>query len=107
MLRRLDEGDTMSDAMMGVFDSTSWVRLALWGIGRCRERLACLDRLREQHKGRGDAVAELVRPAIYLTFALILYAFFAAQGGQNSRRPGVVTSCRRLPFTSTTSACSS
>lgn len=80
MLRRLDEGDTMSDAMMGVFRFD--VVGAISAVGEldvAENGLRVLDRLREQHKGRGDAVAELVRPGIYLTFALVLYVFFAWQ----------------------------
>ena len=80
MLRRLDEGDTMSDSMIGVFRFD--VVGAISAVGEldvAENGLRVLDRLREQHKGRGDAVAELVRPGIYLTFALVLYAFFAWQ----------------------------
>ena len=80
MLRRLDEGDTMSEAMMQTFRFD--VVGAVSTVGEtdvATNGLRVLDRLREQHKGRCDAVAELIRPGIYLTFALILYAFFAWQ----------------------------
>ena len=80
MLRRLDEGGTMAEAMTGVFrfdvvgaiGTVAEVDVATNGV-------RVLERLQEQHKGRGEAVAELIRPAVYLVFALALYAFFAWQ----------------------------
>ena len=80
MLRRLDEGGTMSEAMVGIFRFDVVGAISTVGeVDVATNGLRVLDRLREQHKGRGDAVAELVRPGIYLTFALALYAFFAWQ----------------------------
>ena len=80
MLRRLDEGGTMSDAMVGVFrfDVVGAVS-SVGDVDVAANGLRILDRLREQHKGRNDAVAELIRPAVYLTLTLGFYALFASQ----------------------------
>ena len=78
MLRRLDEGDTMSEAMVGVFRFDVVGAISTIGeVDVAENGLRVLDRLREQHKGRGDATAELIRPGVYLFFALALYAGFS------------------------------
>ena len=80
MLRRLDEGGNMSEAMMGVFRFDVVGAVSTVGeVDVAANGLRVLDRLREQHKGRSEAVAELIRPAVYLTLALGLYALFAWQ----------------------------
>ena len=80
MLRRLDEGGTMSEAMVGIFRFDVVGAISTVGeVDVAANGLRILDRLSEQHEGRSDAVAELIRPAVYLTLALGLYALFASQ----------------------------
>lgn len=79
MLRGLDEGRTVGDAMARVFhaDIVSAVDAAEQSGGLAVRGIAVLDRLREQQEAKRGVYAQLSWPAFYVAFACALYVGFA------------------------------
>ena len=81
MIRGLDEGGTIADAMRPLFKAeTAGAIGAAQRSGDLAETgMTVVKRLRDQHEARRGAFAQLVRPVLYLLFACALYAGFALE----------------------------
>lgn len=81
MLRGLDEGGTVTDAMLGWFNrSVVGAIAAAQQSGDLSETGGpVLQRLRDQHDSRKGTLAQLIKPSLYLVFAGALYVYFALQ----------------------------
>ena len=79
ILRGLDEGRTVSDAMSSVFrpDIISAVGAAEQSGGLAARGMAVLGRLREQQEAKRGVYLQLAWPGFYLAFACALYVGFA------------------------------
>ena len=81
MLRKLDEGGSIMDAMAGIFRQDVLAAVAAnYASGKIAETgIQVLDRLREQWESRRGVVGQLLRPLLYLAVSLILYAGFSLE----------------------------
>ena len=79
VLRGLDEGRSIGDAMARVFqaDIVAAVGAAEQSGGLAVNGMAVLKRLEEQREAKKGVYAQLFAPALYLVVASALYAFFA------------------------------
>ena len=81
MLRKLDEGGSILEAMTGIFRQDVVAAVAAtYATGKIAESgTHVLERLREQWESRRGVVGQLVRPLFYLAISLGLYALFSSE----------------------------
>lgn len=81
MLRRLDEGGTAVDAIASLFalDIVRAFAAAQQSGDLAETGMSTLERLRTQHLARRGVAAQLLKPTLYMTFSLALYAGFALE----------------------------
>lgn len=81
MIRGLDEGGTIADAMRPLFkaETAGAIGAAQQSGDLAETGMTVVQRLRDQHEARRGAFAQLVRPVLYLLFACALYAGFALE----------------------------
>lgn len=81
MLRRLDEGGTVVDAMATLFplDIVGAFGAAQQSGDLAETGMPVLARLRTQYEARSGVAGELIKPALYILLALGLYVFFALE----------------------------
>ena len=81
MLRRLDEGGTVVDAMATLFplDIVGAFGAAQESGDLAETGMPVLERLRTQYEARKGVAGDLIKPALYLLFAVGLYAVFALE----------------------------
>ena len=79
MLRKLDEGGTILEAMTGIFRQDVVAAVAAnYASGKIAESgTQVLERLREQWESRRGVATQLVRPLLYLAVSFGLYAGFS------------------------------
>jgi len=90
MLRKLDEGGSILDAMAGVFRNDVVAAVAAtYTTGKIAESgTQVLQRLRERWESRHGVVTQLIRPLLYLAVALVLYAGFSSAIWPGFQREG-------------------
>ena len=81
MLRGLDEGGTIADAMRPLFkaETAGAIGAAQQSGDLAETGMVVVQRLRDQYEARRGAFAQLVRPVLYLVFACALYMGFAVE----------------------------
>lgn len=81
MLRRLDEGGTVVDAMATLFplDIVGAFGAAQQSGDLAETGMPVLERLRKQFDARQGVAGDLLKPTLYLLFAVSLYVFFALE----------------------------
>lgn len=81
MLRRLDEGGTVVDAMATLFplDIVGAFGAAQQSGDLSETGMPVLERLRMQFDARQGVAGDLIKPGLYVLFALALYAVFALE----------------------------
>ena len=81
MLRRLDEGRTVVEAMATLFqlDIVGAFGAAQQSGDLAETGMPVLERLRTQFDAREGVAGDLVKPGLYVLFALALYAVFALE----------------------------